>query len=1097
MPEPKHDLPESRLSGERPAAPGAAVDAQRPWLGLVSFSEETRGFFYGREEEVAELGRRVQRRLLTVLCGQSGLGKTSILRAGLVPRLRPEGFCPVYVRLDYDPDSPPPAEQIKRAVLRATGEAGAWSRSGSAVAGETLWEFLHHRDDVLRDASGRVLVPLLIFDQFEEIFTLAQSDEAGRRRAQDFLRDLADLVENRPPAALDARIESDDADAARFDFARADYRVLLSLREDYLAHLEGLKDRMPSVTQNRMRLARMTGAQALAAVRRPAPQLVSEAVAESIVRFVAGGATLAVAEVEPSLLSLICRELNDARLAQGHAEISADLLAGSRETILSGFYTRALADQPAGVRAFVEDVLLSDSGFRESVGEERVRKAFAAAGAPAEALSRLVDRRLLRAEDRLDQRRVEITHDVLCSVIAASRNVRREREALEEKERQLVAQREREAATRRSLTRARRVAVVAVVLMLAAVGSAIFGFVNLRRARAAQQLALAAERRAAEVGRLADTARSEAEKIVGYLVDDFYRQLEPTGRVEIVADLAARAADYYRNLPEALRTPGTQRNHGLTLARYGTALNSLNRTDAAAPVLDEAVRMLEALRAAGDVSPDTAQGLAQALRSQAELLHNQQLVAEGVQPLERARELLRPVATAPGASRSLRNDYGLTLTFLGLQLVRVASDGAVRALPLYAEARGVFDGLLAEAPDNEEYLTGSAMVDVRAAAAQSLLGRSDEALQLARSSAESVDKILRSNPGYLTAINLRGIALGVRASVLASQGRLGEGLEVARQSEASYEEYVRLDRSAGRAWMNLVNARGRTAELLYAMGRVSEAIAARRATLAVESQIEMSSSVADRLSYAASNLAFQQAEAGEMAEAEATADLAMRLFARSAKDERQEGITRLVADDLAVLLRGVLRNQRSGGEDEIIRQAKPIAARYDALPVRTEFEERWKRTMVTISHQLVLKAALQTGRWTDAESAARALLAELFTEGVRTDPARANQARRQADLALALARQGRREEARAVLEPALAFFAATLPRHPENQIWAVDAAHAQLARCWVLPDDPASLPERRAALAEARALFSRLSPELRAVRAQRELLARIEEAAAR
>ena len=57
------------------------VDDQHPWLGLASFTEETRGYFYGREDEVAELARRVQRKLLTILFGQSGLGKTSILRA--------------------------------------------------------------------------------------------------------------------------------------------------------------------------------------------------------------------------------------------------------------------------------------------------------------------------------------------------------------------------------------------------------------------------------------------------------------------------------------------------------------------------------------------------------------------------------------------------------------------------------------------------------------------------------------------------------------------------------------------------------------------------------------------------------------------------------------------------------------------------------------------------------------------------------------------------------------------------------------------------------------------------------------------------------
>ena len=73
-------------SSELDPAQGA-VDAEHPWLGLASFTEETRAYFYGREEEIGELCRRVQRKLLTILFGQSGLGKTSILRAGVVPRL--------------------------------------------------------------------------------------------------------------------------------------------------------------------------------------------------------------------------------------------------------------------------------------------------------------------------------------------------------------------------------------------------------------------------------------------------------------------------------------------------------------------------------------------------------------------------------------------------------------------------------------------------------------------------------------------------------------------------------------------------------------------------------------------------------------------------------------------------------------------------------------------------------------------------------------------------------------------------------------------------------------------------------------------------
>src|SRR5258705_11379803 len=131
----------SGMSPDASAAPieGAsahsAVDPQNPWLGLASFTEETRAYFYGREEEIAELARRVQRKLLTILFGQSGLGKTSILRAGIVPKLRPEGYCPVYVRLDYSPEAPEPSEQIKQAIFRATEASGQWTQVGVAESG--------------------------------------------------------------------------------------------------------------------------------------------------------------------------------------------------------------------------------------------------------------------------------------------------------------------------------------------------------------------------------------------------------------------------------------------------------------------------------------------------------------------------------------------------------------------------------------------------------------------------------------------------------------------------------------------------------------------------------------------------------------------------------------------------------------------------------------------------------------------------------------------------------------------------------------------------------------------------------------------------
>ncbi|HEX7270586.1 MAG TPA: hypothetical protein VF420_00410 [Casimicrobiaceae bacterium] len=849
-----------------------AVDAQHPWLGLDSFSEETRAYFYGRDEEVAELARRVQRKLLTILFGQSGLGKTSILRAGIVPRLRPMGYCPVYVRIDYSQQAPAPSEQIKEAIFRATQASGQWTQPGVAVAGESLWEFLHHRDDVLRDASGKPLIPLLIFDQFEEIFTLAQTDDFGRRRAAQFVEDLADLVENRAPKALEARIEQDETAAERFDFTRGDYRILIALREDYLAHLEALKGVMPSITQNRMRLARMTGAQALDAVVKPGGKLVNEEVAEAIVRFVAGGSELRNAEVEPSLLSLICRELNNARIAQGRSEISTDVLAGSRETILSEFYERALADQPAGVRKFIEDEMLTESGFRESLGEERVQKAFAAAGAAPEALAALVNRRLLRVEERLDLRRVELTHDVLCPVVLASREVRLEREARDEAERKLAAQRERERATRKALIRARQIAAGCAVLAIIAIGGTIFGYISTKRAQQA-------ELQARQTRALAESARGEAEKLIVYLLDDFYLELEPVGRLDVVAALAKRAVDYYGALPLELRTSETDRNRALALVRYGAALRTQSKLDEAEKALSDAIGVLGTLRKDGDQSEATAVGLGLGLVAQARVAGSRNKRPEERQLVDQAVAVLKPAMAAPNPSTALRRAYGLALTHLAFnQLDDNEEEGAIKTLE---EARGVYRSIAGLKLDDPPSAVAYAEASARQIAALQSLGRLDEARKIGEDASAVAGRVIEQRPGDMTALRARALISTTLSFGEGSDLHVGKALALTEQSARDWEAIVKLDPSNQITWHNLVADRGALAYWLWVQGRVGEAREMARSALALEPRLNESSLNGEILAYAAGYYAMFEADSGSRHTAE-TAQAANRRFAEIA-----------------------------------------------------------------------------------------------------------------------------------------------------------------------------------------------------------------------
>jgi hypothetical protein len=383
---------------------------------------------------------------------------------------------------------------------------------------------------------------------------------------------------------------------------------------------------------------------------KPGGKLVTEEVAAAIVRFTAGGSELANAEVEPSLLSLICRELNNARLAQGRSEISADLLAGSRDTILTEFYERALADQPEGVRRVIEDELLTESGYRESLAEERVVKALAAAGAAPDALAMLVNRRLLRIEERLDMRRVELTHDVLCSVVAASRDMRHEREARDEAERQLAQQREREAATRRALVRARMIATVCAIMMVIAAAGAVFGWLNYRRARVSD--AAAQESRV-----LAEKARGDAEKLVGFLIEDFYAELAPTGRLDTMGKLAHQAVEYYDGLPAELMTPQTQVYRGMAIIREGGAQLGGKDIKAGTAKIAQARALFEKLRAGGNASEPVTYGLALSLMAPYYAWGPSGGPGSRPADLQQAADLLKPFAYAPDASRQVQITY--------------------------------------------------------------------------------------------------------------------------------------------------------------------------------------------------------------------------------------------------------------------------------------------------------------------------------------------------------------------------------------------------------------------------------------------------------
>ncbi len=500
---------------------GAGLSPDHPWPGLASFDEADHDYFRGRELESAELLQRVRRTTLTVLFGRSGLGKTSLLRAGLFPMLRALDFLPVPLRLDFSADAPAPRQQLWRALQDACQAHRV--QAPAPAPGDAPWTHFQRRSTEFWSELNRPLTPVLVLDPFEELFTLGRQDAATTAASAAFLADLADLVENRPPAAVRERLERDPSVAPQYEFRRATVHVVLSFREDFLAEVEELKAVMPSLMGNRLRLLPMDGRQAYTVVTGPGGALVDDQVARRILRLAwrnepeppVAVEDFGRIEIDPALLSVVCTELNHKRLhAQPPlARITATLLAGADREILAGFYERATGGFDPRVRAFIEDELITDRGYRDSHDWE---DALLLPGVAAPTLESLVAGRLLRLEERQGRRRIELAHDVLTRVVMASRDRRRAQEA------EADLRRREEAAARQQRRNRRNGALVLVGVFVLLVLGVVSSW-EAWRAREAKTAADAAQAAARDADAASRRLLAEAQVARGAARDESVR----------------------------------------------------------------------------------------------------------------------------------------------------------------------------------------------------------------------------------------------------------------------------------------------------------------------------------------------------------------------------------------------------------------------------------------------------------------------------------------------------------------------------------------------------------------------------------------------
>ena len=397
------------------------------------YSPIDRRTFFGRERETRSLLSLVLAERLVVVFGKSGTGKSSLINAGLVDPLLERGYLPMTIRLTDHARGP--VGGLLDGVRTAARAAGVEIVGGDE---SDLWSFFKTAEFWSR--NNDLLQPLLVLDQFEELFTIH-----GPAPRLDFIAQLAELVRG---AGASGRLPTAQPGAFALDAHPSKLKLVLSLREDYLADLEELAKDIPGVLQHRFRVGPLTAANARDAIVKPAalehaefatpPFSYTEGALQRMLGFLArrrqGSETVSGDEVEPAQLQLVCQyveELVRTRLMRRDGrpvQVSeADLGGESRlQRVLEEFYDRTLASiespgERRRIRRLCEQRLISSAGRRLTEAAEEIEKRH---GVSADALRRLVDTRLLRPEPRLGGVFYELSHDTLVEPIRRSRKKR-------------------------------------------------------------------------------------------------------------------------------------------------------------------------------------------------------------------------------------------------------------------------------------------------------------------------------------------------------------------------------------------------------------------------------------------------------------------------------------------------------------------------------------------------------------------------------------------------------------------------------------------------------------------------------------------------
>jgi TolA-binding protein len=386
-----------------------------PYIGPRPFEQSDRDIFFGRTQEANELVSLITAHPVVVLYAQSGGGKTSLVKAGLIPLLVDEEnfhvVGPMRVRENVAGLKPEGVENIYMFnALSSISAPGAVN----GFAKLSLTDYL--ASTKIPTDNGNSFTPtVVIFDQFEELFTLYPEHWEER---QCFFLQVRDAL--RKYSLL---------------------RVVFSMREDFIAELDPYASLLPEKLRTRFRMEALREKTALGAVIEPLKRVQTNGngkrrfapgVAESLVhnlldikvRTPDGTKKVSGEFVEALQLQVVCQALWE-NLAPSDVLITAEHLEsyGDVDKALMHFYENAIEKTVAktGVkqgklRTWMERTLITPNGTRGTV----FRGDTETGGIPNNVVDELENQRIIRMELRGGAQWYELTHDRFVETVQAS-----------------------------------------------------------------------------------------------------------------------------------------------------------------------------------------------------------------------------------------------------------------------------------------------------------------------------------------------------------------------------------------------------------------------------------------------------------------------------------------------------------------------------------------------------------------------------------------------------------------------------------------------------------------------------------------------------